>query len=431
MTTPEPERPPTLATEAPTAWRRYALVLGVLVLTALAGLAGLQLVVDPLGVHGTGIERFAPWRSLHFRGAKGEALARGGYDAVILGTSRAMAGFDPAHPAWGDRRVYDASLDGTNLWELEHVWRVAAEHNTPDRLLVETSLLVFGESRRGSADFGDSRLPTGEVRVDTRLSWLFGTRVLALATSVVRGAATGALPRKSVRPDGHREYRESPQSNRALFEGLLVQNFFVNTGTYNGFTFGSDRIDALERIVVDARDRGVRVDLVIPPVHVVQLDVLERMGLGRDLIRLRTELVTLVERVNRTGDGPDVRAWDFTGASGDLAEPIADEGASAMRYYYESSHFTAQLGGRVLDRVYDTPACDADCRGFGVDLATVDLPAHSARLSDDLASWRAANPDEVAWLDELEARTEVTRTRRLREVRAASGAGGGAPGVPR
>jgi len=429
MTAPvETPTPRAAQQDPPAAWRRYAAALAALVVAALVGLAGLQLVVDPLGVHGTGLDRFDPWRSLHFRGAKGEALARGGFDGLILGTSRSMAGFDPAHPAWGDRRVYDASLDGTNLWELEHQWQVAAAHNDLDLVLVEVSLLEFGAARTGSADFADSRLPTGAVRVDTRLSWVFGSRVLALAVDVVRRSASGTLPRKTVRADGHRDYRESPQSNEALFEGLLVRNFFVNPGTYNGFTFSEDRVAALERIVTSARAGGATVVLAIPPVHAVQFEVLERMGLGADLVRLRRELVDLVTGLG--ADGPPVQVWDFMGWTGDLAEPIAGEGEPPMTYFYESSHFTAALGGRVLDRVLDPSRCDAACATFGVDLTAVDLDAHAARLARERAAWIDAHPDVVDWLDELEAQTADDRERRLREARAVVPAAGGAPGAP-
>lgn len=432
MTRDEPHATtPAAQHEPPAAWRRYALALGAMTVAALVALAGLQLVVDPLAVHGTGLERFAPWRSLHFRGAKGEALARGGYEAIILGTSRAMAGFDPQHPAWQGRRVYDASLDGTNLWELERQWRVADTWNDPDVLLIETSLLAFGAARTGSADFADSRLPTGSVRVDTRLGWLFGTRVLALAAQVVRQSATGSLPRRSVRPDGHREYRESPESNRALFEGLLVSNFLVSTETYNGFTYAPDRVAALERIVMGARAQGIRVILVIPPVHAVQFEVLERMGCGDDLVRLRADLVDLVHRANADTAGPAVRVWDFMGWTGAVAEPISGDDEPPMAGFYESSHFTADLGGVVLDRVLGGPdRCDAACAQFGVDLAEVDLGAHAARLVDGRRAWLDAHPAEVEWLDALEARTETERARRLRQAQAATPASTGGPGGP-
>lgn len=347
--------------------------------------------------------------------SKAVAVTRDPYDAVILGSSRAEVGFDPRHPGWGADRVYNLSLAGTNMAEVYPVFECARRHNRLRRVLLAVDFLMFSDRRGTSGDFEASRFNPARTRMESfwqeNLSLFAVQRSLATLRANRKGAPTGYVSGHNPLegPFGRKVAR---MGHRALFEEALVQNFLTNPETYGAFRYGPDRVELVRRIVDECRGAGIDLRIVIPPAHVWDLETIRALGLWPAFRRWKGDLVAAA----RTGDeGGSVPVWDFTGYQGMVAEdvPAAGDTRTAMRWFWESSHFKSGLGDRVLDRVLGYQGGARYSPLFGNDLTAEDgwimwgSEEHASR------AWSAAHPNDVAEIQRLVRETESVR-RRLR-----------------
>src|SRR6516164_6915870 len=115
--------------------RAYLAICSAIALAGLALIAALGLIVDAYGVFGTRLlpaSRFPPDLRLmeHWdRVAKAIELARRRGDQVLfIGDSRTQHGLDPAAPALGGVKGYNAALPGATLAEQMGIIGYALQH---------------------------------------------------------------------------------------------------------------------------------------------------------------------------------------------------------------------------------------------------------------------------------------------------------------
>jgi hypothetical protein len=73
-----------------------------------------------------------------------------------------------------------------------------------------------------------------------------------------------------------------------------------------------------------------------------------------------------------------------------------------MRWYWEYSHYKAETGNLMLDRVFGVDS--SRLRGhpdFGVLLNTTNLDAQQRRMEEGHEAWRRAHPEDVAEIARL------------------------------
>ena len=173
-----------------------------------------------------------------------------------------------------------------------------------------------------------------------------------------------------------------------------------------------DRIRMLGEIIEEAAGLGIKVDIIMPPVHVTQLEVMDRMGLAEAYDQLRLEITELAAAHSSL-----VRAWDFSNWSGLTAEPITDGASSPMKYFHEASHFTDETGSLLLKRLYGGPDDQELLQrmgGFGTQLLPAGVTPYTTQWHQAKDAWRSDHPDVMDWIDGLWDQTASERARRLR-----------------
>jgi hypothetical protein len=91
--------------------------------------------------------------------------------------------------------------------------------------------------------------------------------------------------------------------------------------------------------------------------------------------------------------------WDFSGVNSITSEPVpaAGDTQSAMSWYWEASHFKAETGDLILDRIF---ACRRPGISvpddFGVPLTPSIIEAHLGATASALENWRRQHPNDVA-----------------------------------
>jgi hypothetical protein len=128
--------------------------------------------------------------------------------------------------------------------------------------------------------------------------------------------------------------------------------------------------------------------LYINPAH-ASLD-----GEGLRAAGLWEEMETWKRRVTHMAQEHGVPLWDFSGYNSVTTEPVV----TPMHYYWDSSHFTEEVGGWILDRIMGATGTGQIPTDFGVRLTDEDVEAYLAAVRVNRESYVRAHPQEAAAL---------------------------------
>lgn len=239
-------------------FRSYIAIAIAAITLPLAGAGALNLLVDPGGVFGVfALDLLDDARRLNTRIGRGELLADGGYDTLLLGSSRIIRAIDVEHPAFAGRRVMNGGLKGTNIYELDLEFRYALETNELEEIVFFTDFLMFHEGATTASDFEASRLNPQNSPLDYYLEKLFGLRSIYGAISTINRHRTRGSAK--TRPAGDGERHRS-------FE-KVVEQFLTSPVMYGGYRYGTTRIAIFEEMLSETLERGLDTRIVIVPIH--------------------------------------------------------------------------------------------------------------------------------------------------------------------
>ena len=395
--------------------RRFVTVFAATLGLLLCAVAALSLRADPHAQFpATGAASLDAFRENGSRRNKAERLARGRASVLVFGSSRAMTALDPRSPHWGGASVYNAALRGTNVAEMGRVFDFALEHGSPERVVLAVDLLGFGDRRSFPDDFLESRFHADRDRIAGAFSSLLGWGQAEDSLGVLRAQARPGR-RPPVRPDGFLDLDGGRPPDWEGFTEVLRRNFFVDPDTYNGFRYSTERVATVGAMLRRCRERGIAADVVVPPVHALQLEAMRLMGLDDDFERLKRDLAGEVEAAARLPSAARApAAWDFTGYREPCSEAVPLEGSRAMRWFRDASHATARLGEIVIARVSgrDEPSAAA-LPGFGVGLESATIEAHLASIRAARAAYVRDHAAEVERVRRIHGDTAAERARRL------------------
>ena len=373
---------------------RGYLVCGCVCAVMFAVILGtVNVVVDPHAAFGEpffqGLHRY---RRLGSRTAKAAALRRAEFEVLVLGSSRSEAGIDTGSAALSGRPTWNASLPGTSLHELEYVWEFAVESKRPELAILFVDLHLFQSASKVSQDFHESLFDPAlrghghEYFVRQALSgWATRSTVKVLFNWVLgrESEYTPTVRRVTVGVGRQRHRFQAQLTRTVLMSSLLVENGGAGRGSF----------DILDRIVTSSQARGIRLVLVIPPLHALQLEAVRLMGRWSDFELWKSELVQHL-------DGSEVPVWDFTGYTGVSAEAVPAEGSpESMQWFIDASHCSPALGDRVLARVLET-SVDVD-PSFGVLLTRGNVEEHRRRIRLDRERWAESHGEDLRWIEGL------------------------------
>lgn len=358
------------------------------------------------------------------RVSKGELLRHAQARVILLGSSRVERGLDPSNPAWGSADTYNLGLGATNLWEVLRVFRYAVRHEPLEHVVLSLDMLMFNSNRQFEWDFRQSlfneqrRYP--EYRLGTVLSRYAiesSRRVLERLEENVTDANDdrGFLP-KGVGPGF--DYRGASMK--------LLRNFMVNPKSYGPYTDDGTRWTMLREIIDTCRARGIRLTIILPPSHALDMEMLWVSGNWDAFETWKRRLAEIVSASNAAHlDLPPIPLWDFTTHAGRNAEPLPGPldpatrlprfGSPVMQDWIETSHFTKAYGDAIAARVmgvhHDGPPAS------GVLLTPDNIDDHLARLRADRDWFVNAFP--------ADAQTLANMWRNVSRVRESSAEAGG------
>jgi len=399
--------------------RRYVTTLSFVVGIVCIATFVVNAIVDPYAmtewVNRPGFNSHKAALIDHTRIGKPLAVMRKKPKVLLMGISREARGYDLGSPAWGEASTprYNLALDSGHIRELRDYYEHSANVAPVQELVLGLDFLLMFDARYLPHAY-DSRLLVKEGQPRSAVYWRafqyllsFDTLSDSLATmknesiSVAEFDAYGSrtdtsLQQQPRRAGGQRNmfrFSESRQYFDNQIRMLLDKPFTTVNGDYSTL---ADLGMLLDRA---ARD-GVRVTLVIAPVHARQLEVYRLLGLWPAYERWKRDVLSVASGERHRQVRNEYFVWDFTTYHPLTWETVPAMGdiETRMQYYWESSHFKRALGDKVLQRIFGTGAVDD---GFGVRLTATTFDADTAATRQRGEQYRATHRDDLAELGEL------------------------------
>ena len=138
--------------------------------------------------------------------------------------------------------------------------------------------------------------------------------------------------------------------------------------------------------------------VVIAPVHALHLELIRDEGLWEVLETWKRDLARAVQAA---GDGA-VQLWDFATYHRYAREPVPLDPAARepMRWFWESSHFTRELGGLMARRFLGVATDDPLPPDYGVPLTVETVESHLASVREGHRQFQQDHPEQIAFMRE-------------------------------
>jgi len=341
---------------------------------------------------------------------------------VILGTSRAEAGIDPAYRGLASEYgpVLNLSLGAMSIEQMR-LMLVHAKATSPVRMAV-VGLDMESFLDGGRPDFDPAALegnPESEPQSLVRLRIDVSREALSssLATWMERSAdrkvaadrgVAGDLPPRRASADLLRLF----DGQRGVIWAAEFANFYGRISYLfpswpPGTRWSSDRrraasMKSFREMLAFARRNEIDLRLFISPVHARYLDWYERAGWWPMFEAWKRALVSAIdEESNSASDQPRFVLWDFSGFHDLAQEPVPRIGdhSTLMRWYRDTSHYSPETGGLILDQVLGGGVAAVPLPGVRLERATID--SHLEHIRAEAEAYRRRQPGEAANVAEM------------------------------
>jgi hypothetical protein len=386
------------------AWRAYVAILCGGSAAVLATVAGLNYEVDPYLTHQWDTprtQRLRPPREKLSAWGKTYAVARLKPQVIYIGNSRTELGLPPDYAAFAGKEVFNGALSGASLSDAIGMASHAAYFGPLDTVVWGIDAPSF-HMAVGNTDF-DRELVADGPFYPARRALLNLKR--ALTVDMTRDSINlltgkfGQVCHSSLAFRGQRD--DDCISDRIHGWGGTQAAIKPRLSEFvRGEGPSAEGLRALDASVARlCRDR-TRLRLYINPTHAMMFDTLYWAGKWQPVEAWEQALAAMAWR--HRARGCDVRLYDFSGFNSVTTEPIPQaSGHKEMRYYWETSHYRANVGRMILSRMFG--GADAVPADFGVELLPAVMPAHLAALRAGVEAYHGGHPVETAMAQAMAA----------------------------
>lgn len=377
--------------------RRFLTAFAATFLALAALLAAHSIFVDPFGVWGTrrlpekGYDDHGRVRVAGDRIVKALILSQDRFDTLLVGSSRALIGFDPKHPTLAARRVNNAAFNGATNVENAGVIDYGLAHQSGLKdILVGVDLFAF-ERFRTDGDYDQSAFAGASP-------WL-GYAMRTASLDALDGAWRFWLNVRKKTPQMTRDgFNHTPRKwladRRKIFTDK-VSGGIANCVDHKALADLSERNFAvLEKAAAKAKARGVNLHFYVSPQHVWAHFHEDLMGRSEVHERFKRRLRVFAEKLAGLPGAGQVSLWDFDGLDSVTMEDVPASGSKAdTRFFWEHSHFKTATGDAIVAAILGGPGAVA---GFGARLDRGDLEAQFAETRRRLTAWAESHPQDAS-----------------------------------
>ncbi|MBL0141417.1 MAG: hypothetical protein IPP91_04980 [Betaproteobacteria bacterium] len=382
---------------------RYLRTMIATAAVLVAAVAAFNVAVDPLAVFGAprieGFNALKPEMPGRERESKLNAPELANARALVLGTSRAAIGLDPAALEPVIPGAYNLAFAGQSL----HETRLVLEALAPG--LAGSTVLVGLDFFAANATFDRDSATTARTLAQPRLRRLadialsLDTADASLATIRGQDAAEVEALGRDYSPRGHLRLSTAYSARRgganAMFEAserAYASEFYFPPPTRR-FSWKDGERDTradLEVIFAVARAHRIRLLAFLSPAHAHQWEVVEALGLWPEFEQFKRLVLSASEHA--AAGAPSWPVRDFAGHFPEVSAALPRGSGETLATHWDSSHYREALGNMVAECVVRaTPEAPGS---FGARLEAATIDEHLGRLREMRAQWQSANPTE-------------------------------------
>jgi hypothetical protein len=131
------------------------------------------------------------------------------------------------------------------------------------------------------------------------------------------------------------------------------------------------------------KSRGIRVILLINPMHADKLEILDLLGYWDAFEDWKRELVALASQYSGNSNRGRFPLWDFSGYDSYSTESVPEERGRVLRWFWDPIHCNRALGDVMLRRIFGA----GDSR-FGTLLTVDNIELHLAGVREAQRAYR-------------------------------------------
>jgi len=381
-------------------WKKFTTQIFIAILILILLIIAFTWVVDPFDIFDSPkISHFndnKPKVGRHSRIHKAIVVQKIKPKILFLGTSRTEEGMDPNNQNFATILVYNCAISAGLPIEYEYYANEAIK-NGAKHIIIGADFFAFYSKDLLHAGF-DKEVFNGSVPLKYFLSLdAFESSIKTVGSKKLTeyletGRVNPILLQADLNDMGG--YRKSFQVNEKKYFLSHYGNIFSKTQTAHWKAF--------ERILDKAYQNNVKVTVFISPSHARQWEVLDLAQGYKIFEDFKRRVITINEKEAFKNEKQPFVVWDFTGYHQLTSVTVPDDPKAKMQWYWDSSHYTKELGDIILDRMFDGNFSGGQSYpGFGAKITTQNVEAHSKKLRSERAKWQANYPKDMAEISTL------------------------------
>lgn len=395
-------------------YRSYLKLLACFVACGTVVIAGMNWVIDPFYIFESprisGLNAAKTGFFKHLRSMKPLVLEvrRNTFETIILGSSRAEAGLDPEHPAWGNSKVYNLSIPAPSMYELLRYYEFANEVQDLRTVVLALDFSQFESQTNYEVDqlLQGIHSSSNHYRASNLVTTLFSIDALSASARTVISQHNPEVEHTPLGFGIHtwRRKEAARVGQRAVFidnDKQYISNHWTKRAS-TGDSYDGSQTNTLEyfrRLVEESRTHDTNLIVLISPSHAREWSAIWAAGLWPQLEQWKRNLVAILaeDAARHPGMKPYV-LWDFSGYNSITTEevPPAGDTRTQMRWYWEASHYKKEVGDMILEKIlgYHNPEQQVP-DDFGIELTPGNVEAYLEAVREQQRIWHHQHQQDL------------------------------------
>lgn len=330
------------------------------------------------------------------------------YDTIILGSSRAEAGLDPEHPAWGSSKVYNLSIPAPSMYELLRYYQFANQVQELRTVVLALDFSQFDIQKNYEVDrlLQSIHSPNKHYRTSNLITTLFSIDALSASVRTVISQHNPKVEHTSLGFGIHTWRREEAAriGQRAVFidnDKQYISNHWTRIEA-TGDSIDDSQTASLvyfRRLVEGSRTHGTHLIVLISPSHAREWSAIWAAGRWPQVEQWKRDLLTIIaEDAARHPWKEPFALWDFSGYNSITTEevPQAGDTMTQMRWYWEASHYKKEVGDMMLARLFNYHDPKQQVQDdFGTKLTFENIDAHLQTVREQQHIWHLQHQQDI------------------------------------
>jgi hypothetical protein len=401
--------------------KKYSIYLLTCVFLLLSSVAGFNWFINPYDIYETpsieGVNRYKSEVERHTRLSKVYQLEKIKPDVVLLASSRGLVVPEEMFTD-DDMTGFNLSLTSGSTYELYRMLQHAQQIKPLKRVVLALDELFTGDKQPG---FVEKRLAVTYDGTTTpgRFSQRWRDRFSALLSHDAFKASLRTIRKQkesasSINKDYKADRVRNAGGHRQMFRTMEASAFssaatYLDSSSCDEVAIDNSRVNEsvgiygqyFNEMVDTAYAEDIDLVVYISPIHARLLEVKCMTGEWQAIELTKRYIVRVVESLAEVHNRQPFAVWDFSGYNDITTEDLPVEGdlTTAMRWYWEGSHYSHELASMIFDTIYGRQKTN-----FGQRLDSENIEEHLEMTKRNRKAYLQSNKEDVSELTQLASR---------------------------